>query len=116
MLRNIGGSIGISMATTALIRRAALHQNEIGANLSPADPMLQQKSAAIAYYLVHRIGPAQARPGSLGMLYGLMEQQSALMAYVDVFRWTALLAFFCAVASWLFKKPKRNAAPPPGAH
>jgi DHA2 family multidrug resistance protein len=50
------------------------------------------------------------------MLYGLMEQQSALMAYVDVFRWTALLAFFCALASWLFKKPKRNAAPPPGAH
>jgi DHA2 family multidrug resistance protein len=32
MLRNIGGSIGIAMATTALIRRAALHQTEIGAN------------------------------------------------------------------------------------
>jgi MFS transporter, DHA2 family, multidrug resistance protein len=44
-----------------------------------------------------------------------MEQQSALMAYVDVFRWTALLAFFCAIASWLFKKPARGAAAPPGA-
>jgi MFS transporter, DHA2 family, multidrug resistance protein len=116
MLRNIGGSIGISMATTALIRRAALHQNEIGANLSPANPVLQQKSAAIAGFLAHRIGPAQARPGSFGLLYGLMEQQSALMAYVDVFRWTALLAFFCAGAAWLFKKPPRNASPPLGAH
>jgi DHA2 family multidrug resistance protein len=116
MLRNIGGSIGISMATTALIRRAALHQNEIGAGLSSANPILQQKSAALGYYLAHHIGPAQARPGSFGMLYGLMEQQSALMAYVDVFRWTALLAFFCAAASWLFKKPAKNAAPPPGAH
>jgi DHA2 family multidrug resistance protein len=114
MLRNIGGSIGISMATTALIRRSALHQNEIGANLSPA--VLQQRSAALAYYLAHRIGPVQARPGSFGMLYGLMQQQSALMAYVDVFRWTALLAFFCAAASWLFKKPKKNVAPPPGLH
>jgi DHA2 family multidrug resistance protein len=45
-----------------------------------------------------------------------MQQQSALMAYVDVFRWTALLAFFCALAVWLFKKPPKNAAPPPGAH
>jgi len=114
MLRNIGGSIGISMATTALIRRAALHQNEIGANLSPA--ILQQRSAALAYYLAHRIGPAQARPGSFGMLYGLMQQQSALMAYVDVFRWTALLAFFCAAASWLFKKPVKGAKPPTGVH
>ena len=46
----------------------------------------------------------------------MMEQQSALMAYVDVFRWTALLAFFCAGAVWLFKKPAKNLAPPPGAH
>jgi DHA2 family multidrug resistance protein len=45
-----------------------------------------------------------------------MERQSALMAYVDVFRWTALLAFFCAAAAWLFKKPAKNAAPPPSAH
>jgi DHA2 family multidrug resistance protein len=116
MLRNIGGSIGISMATTALIRRAALHQNEIGARLSPTNPVLQQKSAALGRYLAHQIGAAQARPGSFGMLYGLMEQQSALMAYVDVFRWTALLAFFCAAATWLFQKPARHAAPPPGAH
>ena len=44
MLRNIGGSIGIAMATTAIIRRAALHQTEIGANLSPSSAVFQQKS------------------------------------------------------------------------
>ena len=116
MLRNIGGSIGISMATTALIRRAALHQTEIGARITPSTAVFQQKSAAIAAYLGHRLGPAQARSGSIGLIYGLMEQQSALMAYVDVFRWTALLALFCAAAAWLFKKPKAHAAPPPGMH
>ena len=46
----------------------------------------------------------------------MMEQQSALMAYVDVFRWTALLAFFCDAAVWLFKKPIKPAAPRPGVH
>jgi len=116
MLRNIGGSIGISMATTALIRRAALHQTYLGANLTPSTAVIQQKSAAIAGYLAHRLGPAQARPGSIGLLYGLMEQQSALMAYVDVFRWTAVLALFCAAAAWLFKKPAKPAALPPGVH
>ncbi len=78
--------------------------------------VLQQKSHAIAGYLGHHIGPKPARPGSIGLIYGLMQQQSALMAYVDVFRWTALLAFFCAAAAWLFKKPAKHAAPPPGAH
>jgi hypothetical protein len=38
------------------------------------------------------------------------------MAYVDVFRWTAVLAVICAASAWLFKKPKPHAAPPPGMH
>ena len=62
MLRNIGGSIGISMATTALIRRAALHQNELGAHLGASNMVLQQKSEMIAGYLGQQLGPAQARP------------------------------------------------------
>jgi DHA2 family multidrug resistance protein len=116
MLRNIGGSIGIAMATTALIRRAALHQNEIGANVTASTWALQQKSGMIASYLGHRLGPAAGRPGSFGLIYGLLQQQSALEAYVDVFRWTAVLAFFCAGAVWLFKKPAKLAKMPEGMH
>jgi DHA2 family multidrug resistance protein len=116
MLRNIGGSIGISMATTALVRRAAQHQNDLAAHLDPSNFVLQQKSRAIAGYLGHHIGLAQARPGAFGLLNGLMQQQAVLIAYTDVFRWTALLAFFCAGAAWLFKKPVKSAAPPPGMH
>jgi DHA2 family multidrug resistance protein len=116
MLRNIGGSMGISMATTALIRRADMHQTELGANLDPSNPVLQQKSAALAGYVGHYLGTPQGRPGSMGMIYGLMEQQSALMAYVDIFRWTAVLALLCAAAAWMFKKPAKHVAPPPGAH
>jgi DHA2 family multidrug resistance protein len=116
MLRNIGGSIGISMATTALIRRAALHQHDLGAHLDPSNPVLQQKARMIAAYLGHRIGPTSGQPGAMGLMYGLLEQQSALLAYVDVFRWTALLSFLCAGLAWMFKKPKKFVAPPPGVH
>ena len=42
--------------------------------------------------------------------------RAALKAYVDVFRWTALLAFFCAAAVWLFRKPEKHTPPLPGAH
>jgi DHA2 family multidrug resistance protein len=116
MLRNIGGSVGIAMATTALIRRSALHQTYLASNLSPSSPELQRKSAMIATYLGHRVGLSSARPGSYGLLYGLMQQQSALLAYVDVFRWTAVLAIVCAAATWLFKKPPKHVEPTPGAH
>jgi DHA2 family multidrug resistance protein len=116
MLRNIGGSVGIAMATTALIRRSALHQSYLAANLAPSSPELQRRSAMVAGYLGHRIGPTSARPGSFGLLYGLMQQQSALLAYVDVFRWTAILALICAAATWMFKKPIKHVSPPPDLH
>ncbi len=116
MLRNIGGSIGIAMATTALVRRAAFHQTLIGANITSSTWVFQQKSAALAGYVGNRLGPAQGRPGAMGMLYGLMEQQAALKAYVDVFRWTAVLAFLCAAAVWLFEKPAKHVEPPVGMH
>jgi len=116
MLRNIGGSVGIAMATTAIIRRAALHQTEIGANVTASTPIFQQKSAMIGAYLRHQLGPAAARPGTMGLTYHLLLQQSALSAYVDVFRWTAVLAFFCAAAVWLFKKPPKHAKMAEGVH
>jgi DHA2 family multidrug resistance protein len=116
MLRNIGGSIGIAVATTALIRRAALHETYLAGNLSLSTPSLQQKSALIAGYLGHHLGPPAARPGSFGLLYRLMQQQAGLLAYIDVFRWTAVLALICAACAWFFKKPPDHTAPPPGAH
>jgi len=116
MLRNIGGSVGIAMATTAVIRRADLHQTDLSAKLSPSSPVLQQKSAMIAAYLGHHVGPAAARPGAFGLLYGLMKQQAAMLAYIDVFRWTAVLAVICACAAWLFKKPAKHVTPPEGMH
>ncbi len=116
MLRNIGGSVGIAMATTAIIRRADLHQTDLSANLPATSAVLQQKSVLIAHYLGHQMGPASARPGSFALIYGMMEQQAALLAYVDVFRWTAVLALICAVATWLFKKPADHITPPPGMH
>ena len=116
MLRNIGGSVGIAMATTAVIRRADLHQTELGANLPQSSAVLQQRSALIAQYLGHHVGPANARPGSFGLIYGLMEQQAAMLAYIDVFRWTAVLAVICACATWLFKKPTNHLKPPAATH
>ncbi|MGC9158684.1 MAG: MDR family MFS transporter [Terracidiphilus sp.] len=116
MLRNIGGSVGISMATTALIRRADFYQNYLGAHLTPPSANLQQQSAALAVYLGRRLGPEQGQAGALHLIYRLMRQQTSLLSYVDVFRWTALLAFFCAAAVWLFRKQGGQATPPPGVH
>ena len=116
MLRNIGGSIGISMATTEITRRADLHQTEIGAHLTSSSPIFQQAAHGIAPYLGRDLGYTQGHPAAMGMIYQMLERQAALMAYVDVFRWTALLAFVCAAAVWLFGKQPDHSKAPVGMH
>ena len=116
MLRNIGGSVGIAMATTELTRRADLHQTEIGAHLTPTSPIFQHATRMMAPYLGRDLGRAQAFPASMAMLYRMLLRQAALMAYVDVFRWTALLAFVCAGAVWLFGKEPVHGKAPVGMH
>lgn len=116
MLRNIGGSVGIAMASTALVRRADYYQTEIGAYDGSTSMAVQQNSASIGGYLSRHMGHAAAQPGSLAFMYRLLQQQASLRAYVDVFRWTALLAFFCAIAVWLFRKPPKGAKAPEGIH
>jgi len=108
MLRNIGGSIGISVATTALIRRAALHQTEIGTHITPSTMVFQQKIGSHRGLPGPPARPRAGPPRSMGLLYGLMEQQSALMAYVDVFRWTAVLALICAAAHGCLRNRNRT--------
>ena len=38
------------------------------------------------------------------MTYRQLEQQAMLLSFVDVFRWTAVVAFVSAAVVWLFRK------------
>jgi DHA2 family multidrug resistance protein len=120
LFRNVGGSIGISVAQTLLTRRQAAHQNFI-ANSVPVsgqqfqDAINQAKGALTAYFGaantggVHNGGPAPS------LLYQQLGQQALNWAFVDVFRWLSLLCFVCVGAVWLLKKVKPGKAPA-GAH
>ncbi len=120
LMRNVGGSIGISIATTLLTRRSAVHQNEIlssspggvlGQGGNGAGDALHSSQAALA----SAYGPANAAHAAQATLYQELIRQASSWAFVDVFRWLSLLCFFCVVVVWFFKKVKPGKAPA-GAH
>ena len=113
LMRNIGGSIGISIATTLLTRRSASHQSEI-LNSSPGlttPGAVQGAQHALNGYFGHAnsLAPAQAT------LYQELLRQASLWSFVDVFRWLSMLCFGCVIIVWFFKKVKPGKAPA-GAH
>jgi DHA2 family multidrug resistance protein len=108
LMRNLGGSIGIATATTLLTRRSAFHQNDIINRVPIAGRNFESSVRSLSRMLSHSIGPANALQGAREQLYGQLGQQALLWAFVDVFRWMALLCFFCVPVVWLFKRVKQK--------
>jgi DHA2 family multidrug resistance protein len=103
LMRNLGGSIGISISTTFLVRMTQVHQSNMVAHMTPYDPAFQQRLAAMAGGLSRYSAAPVARAQAYGALYGIMQQQAYLKAYVDMFCWTALLVALCLPLVWLLK-------------
>src|SRR6185437_15103998 len=114
LVRNIGGSIGISVAETLLTRRSALHQNEIVGSLSATSYWLQQHLNALGHFFSGHFGVANGAAAGQAQVYQQVLQQARLWAFVDVFRWIALLCFVCVAFVWLFKKVQPGRKAPAG--
>jgi MFS transporter, DHA2 family, multidrug resistance protein len=115
LLRNIGGSVGISVAQTLLTRRSDFHQNQITNYVSQSQIWFQQQTSSLSQFLGQARNPANGLQSSQGALYRELGQQALLWAFIDVFRWIALLCFGCVFFVWLFRRVKHGKAPV-GAH
>ena len=104
LLRNIGGSVGIAVAQTELIRRAVFYQARLADAVPQTGALFQQNASGIGHYLGGYFGRPQGMPMSLAALYGMLQRQALLMSFLDIFRWTALVASVAAALGWLFRK------------
>lgn len=104
LMRNIGGSIGISIAQTALVRRQDFHQVRIAANVPQSGYWFQQHITMMSAYFARFLGSAAGEPAALAAMYVQLQRQALLLAFIDVFRWTALLAIIASALTWLFHK------------
>jgi DHA2 family multidrug resistance protein len=101
LARNIGGSSGIAIVTTLLARRTQFHQARLVGNMSPFDPNYVQALAGTAHMLASRGANAtQAAAQAQGMFYGMLQRQSAMMAFVDSFYVLGII--FLAVVPLMF--------------
>jgi DHA2 family multidrug resistance protein len=96
LMRNIGGSVGISMVTTMLARQSQSHQVVLAAHVTPYDPQTQQT----LFSLVKHMSLQEA----YGVLYGRVVSQATLWAFVSNFRGMAILCFACIALAFVFRK------------
>ena len=115
LMRNIGGSIGISVAQTLLTRRTSQHQSELTNYVPTSGLAFQNALKSAEQSLTGYFGRANATPAAQANLYRQLGLQAQDWAFIDVFRWLAVLCGACVAFVWLLRKVKPGNAPE-GAH
>jgi DHA2 family multidrug resistance protein len=112
LMRNVGGSVGISIVTTLLIRNAQVHQAYLVSRLTPGDIAFGLRSQALQRYLEGHFDQVEAARKAQGVMYGELQRQATLWAFVNNFRMLALICLVCAGLVLLFKKVRAKRAGP----
>ena len=98
LVRNVGGSIGISFVSTMLERYAQAHQVFMSAQLSPLNPAYVRKIAQAQHVFASHFSPADALQHAQAMLYNTLLQQASYWAFVQLFYVIAWVCVLCLVA------------------
>jgi len=112
LARNLGGSVGISLVTTMLSRRGQVHQSYMAAHTSKYDPAFQSAVAGIAQSLkASGVQAAQATQMAYDRIYGSMQAQASMLAYLDTIWLFAILAGLMVPLAFLMRRAKPGTGP-----
>jgi DHA2 family multidrug resistance protein len=105
LLRNEGGSVGVSLAQTYQERRDQFHTLRLGEYLDPFNAAANSFLAkAHAVFLQQTADPAAAQQFALQQLENLRQQQSSALAYFDCFWMVAVLTLVAAFLIFFMRR------------
>jgi MFS transporter, DHA2 family, multidrug resistance protein len=112
LARNIGASVGIATVTTMLQRRSQFHQSQLMEHVNNFSLAFHNTLAGTQARLVFAGSTAaHAMSQAYGMVYGTVQRQAAMLAFIDNFKMLGVVFFLVIPALALMKKPKAGAAP-----
>jgi DHA2 family multidrug resistance protein len=110
MLRQLGGSFGVAIISTYLIRDNQLHRSDLVSKLSVTDPNVQQHIEALSKGFQSKGTPWDiAHKTALQLQDRLVDIQATVLSYMDVFLWIGVMFLVCVpFVLILVKKSKRK--------
>ncbi len=104
LMRNVGGSVGISLVTTLAQRAALRHQVFLAGHMTPYDTAYQSQLRATSSIFAMDSGVYDGHHQALGFMYNTLLSQASLLAYLEVFVLFALGSLICIGGALLMKK------------
>jgi MFS transporter, DHA2 family, multidrug resistance protein len=104
-MRNIGSSVGTSLVTTVIARRAQWHQQDLAPNVRGGAPILHNAVTGLAAHLTASgVDAARAMKQAEALVYQSVVRQSTLLAYVDTYVILAVGALIMFLFSFALRK------------
>ena len=112
LMRNIGGSFGIATMTTFLARREQVHQNQLISHITPMDIRTQNtfRGLQMWFHMHAPLSAADAAQKSWGAIYLMVQQQAAMLSFVEAF-WIMGVIFWAMAPLLLLLRNARDLHP-----
>jgi DHA2 family multidrug resistance protein len=109
LMRNLGGGFGIAAATTFLFRRQQFHTHLLGEHVSMLNaPTRTFLNGTQSGMMLHGSDPALAASQAYVALWGTVQRQSAMLAFVDTFRAMSLVFLVVLPFLLIMKRPRHG--------
>jgi MFS transporter, DHA2 family, multidrug resistance protein len=107
VVRNVGGSVGVTLATMLLVRRGQAHQSTLVGHVDAWDPDTARRLKELTEHFVAQGADAfTASRRAMAMLYRATTEQAQVMAYIDDF-WLIAIVFVAVLPLIPFMKRVR---------
>ncbi|MDA8178439.1 MAG: DHA2 family efflux MFS transporter permease subunit [Desulfobacteria bacterium] len=115
LLRNLGGSIGVSFSATMFAHRAQVHQSRMVEHLTTMDEGLRAAVAKGQALLPSRGVPeAMAGNVTLGRIYGELVRQATMLGFNDAFYVLSVMMACVLPLLFLLRRPAHQTDPVSG--
>jgi len=106
LMRNLGGSFGISFVVTMLARRMQVHQSNLASHTVNSSQMQNMLGSMSSTYAAHMGSGPGAMQRAYGSIYATMQQQASVLSYRDTILIMAVLIVAVMPLVLLARKPK----------
>jgi DHA2 family multidrug resistance protein len=108
LMRNIGGSIGIALIQTFVVRQRQIHTTRLGEHITAYNEgtrlMLEQMQAA---FMQAGADAVTALERATAAIWGIVQKQAAILAYLEAFHVLGLVVVIIAPLAFLLRRPRQ---------
>ena len=109
LMRNLGGAVGIAVIAMLNTRYQQKYINILGAHVAEGDPATERWVGSLrSMFLGRGSGRVLADERAYGAVYGLVQQQAAMRAFLDIFILVTVVFLLMLPLLFLMRKPKHD--------